>query len=193
MFLQIAGLISALLAMITTVAIGFLLEPLQKSVLSALVVVNLKGMLMQMREIPYLWRKDRPDCNGFFCVGPGAGDVSEDEWNTEELDQPTNFEDLPVQINWNAELPVTIQVPKIDLHSIILDFGAVSFVDISALKGLKAKHPDCHEELKPAKVCTFTNYIWLQYTLLLDTEHKIESEKDNMGKFNSLLSNISNE
>ncbi|MGH0150461.1 UNVERIFIED_CONTAM: hypothetical protein FKN15_053145 [Acipenser sinensis] len=199
------------------------------SVLSALVVVNLKGMLMQMREIPYLWRKDRPDCvvwlvtfiasvflgldlglavglgiefvtvvfrtqfprcsvlanikgtdvyrdrkdyisvgfnplrilrkrnkalrkikkllkkgglqitsNGFFYVGPGAGDVSEDEGNIEELDQPTNFEDLPVQINWNAELPATIQVPKIDLHSIILDFGAVSFVDISALKGLKA-------------------------------------------------------
>ncbi|XP_033889498.1 chloride anion exchanger-like [Acipenser ruthenus] len=324
---QIAGLISALLAMITTVAIGFLLEPLQKSVLGALVVVNLKGMLMQMREIPYLWRKDRPDCvvwlvtfiasvflgldlglavglgielvtvvfrtqfprcsvlanikgtdvyrdrkdyvsiyepegvkifrcpspiffanieffrekliaavgfnplrvlrkrnkalrkikkllkkgelqitsKGFFCVGPGAGDVSEDEGNIEELDQPINFEDLPVQINWNAELPATIQVPKIDLHSIILDFGAVSFVDISALKGLKAslkeliridvevyivgcdcnvlekleqcsffddeikssifylthhdamlhilqKHPDCHEELKPAKV-----------------------------------------
>ncbi|XP_041112186.1 chloride anion exchanger-like [Polyodon spathula] len=323
---QIAGLISALLAMVTTVAIGFLLEPLQKSVLGALVVVNLKGMLMQMREIPYLWRKDRPDCvvwvvtfiaavflgldlglaaglgielvtvvfrtqfprcsvlanikgtdvyrdrkdyvsiyepegvkifrcpspiffanieffrekliaavgfnpmrvlrkrnkalrkikkllkkgelqitsKGFFCVGPGAGDVSEDEGTIEELDQPTNFEDLPVQINWNAELPAIIQVPKIDLHSVILDFGAVSFVDISALKGLKAslkeliridvdvyivgcdcnvlekleqcsffddeiktsifylthhdamlhilqKHPDCQEELKPAK------------------------------------------
>ncbi|XP_041112241.1 chloride anion exchanger-like [Polyodon spathula] len=231
---QIAGAISAFLAMITTVAIGFLLEPLQKSVLGALVVVNLKGMLMQMREIPYLWRKDRPDCVvwvGTFIaavflgldLGLAAGlgielvtvvfrtqfprcsvlanikgtDVYRDRkdyvsiftgsgnffanieffrekliaavgfnpmrvlrkrnkalrkikkllkkgelqitsGNIEELDQPTNFEDFPVQINWNAELPAFIQVPKIDLHSIILDFGAVSFMDISALKGLKA-------------------------------------------------------
>lgn len=33
-----------------------------QSVLGALVIVNLKGMLMQFREIPYLWRKDTPDC-----------------------------------------------------------------------------------------------------------------------------------
>ncbi|MGH0128621.1 UNVERIFIED_CONTAM: hypothetical protein FKN15_058450 [Acipenser sinensis] len=93
-----------------------------------------------LRKIKKLLKKGglQITSNGFFCVGPGAGDVSEDEGNIEELDQPTNFEDLPVQINWNAELPATIQVPKIDLHSVILDFGAVSFVDISALKGLKA-------------------------------------------------------
>lgn len=33
-----------------------------QSVLGALVIVNLKGMLMQFREIPYLWRRDKPDC-----------------------------------------------------------------------------------------------------------------------------------
>ena len=36
-----------------------------QSVLGALVIVNLKGMLMQFQEIPYLWRKDRPD---FVCA-----------------------------------------------------------------------------------------------------------------------------
>lgn len=35
-----------------------------QSVLGALVIVNLKGMLMQFREIPYLWRKDKPEFVG---------------------------------------------------------------------------------------------------------------------------------
>ncbi|KAG7456245.1 hypothetical protein MATL_G00249710 [Megalops atlanticus] len=256
---QIAGLISAMMAMIVTVAIGFLLEPLPKSVLGALVIVNLKGMLMQFREIPYLWRKDRPDCvvwivtciaaillgldlglavglgvelltvvfrtqfprcsvlanikgtdiyrdrkdylsiyepegvkifripspiffanieffrgklvesvgfnplrvlrkrnkalrkirkllkngvlqiteKGLMQTVSGPIEESEDESNMEDLDQPTNFQDLPIQVNWNAELPAGICVPKVDVHSIILDFAAVSFLDISALKGLK--------------------------------------------------------
>uniref|UniRef100_A0A3Q2E2W0 Solute carrier family 26 member 3 n=1 Tax=Cyprinodon variegatus TaxID=28743 RepID=A0A3Q2E2W0_CYPVA len=58
---QTAGLISAIIVMIVTLALGFLLAPLPKSVLGALVIVNLKGMLMQLREIPYLWRRDKPD------------------------------------------------------------------------------------------------------------------------------------
>ncbi|TWW65008.1 Chloride anion exchanger, partial [Takifugu flavidus] len=59
---QIAGVLSALIVMIVTLAIGFLLDPLPKSVLGAVVIVNLKGMLMQVREIPYLWKRDKPDC-----------------------------------------------------------------------------------------------------------------------------------
>lgn len=62
---------------------------------------------------------------------------SEDEGTMEELDQPTDFKDLPARIDWNAELPGNIIVPRVDLHSLILDFAAVSFLDISALKGLK--------------------------------------------------------
>ncbi|KAJ8386682.1 hypothetical protein AAFF_G00167980 [Aldrovandia affinis] len=229
-----------------------------QSVLGALVIINLKGMLMQFREIPYLWRKDRPDCvvwivtciaaillgldlglavgvgvelltvvfrtqfprccvlanitgteiyrdhKDYFCiyepegvkifripspiffanieffrgklvesvgfnplrilrkknkalrkikkllkngqlqitekglVNTGSAPIeSEDESNMEDLDKPINFQDLPVQVNWNAELPANICVPKVDVHSVILDFAAVSFLDISALKGLK--------------------------------------------------------
>uniref|UniRef100_A0A8C7E0Z8 Solute carrier family 26 member 3 n=1 Tax=Oncorhynchus kisutch TaxID=8019 RepID=A0A8C7E0Z8_ONCKI len=248
---QIAGLLSALIVMVVTLAIGFLLEPLPKSVLGAVVIVNLKGMLMQIREVPYLWRRDRPDCvvwvvtclasillgldlglavglgielltvvfraqlgcvytwSLFYCLyisfqiyepegvkifripspiffanidffrgklvgfnplrvlrkrnkalrtirkllkkgelqmtskgllltSSGPIEESEDESNMEELDQPTDFKDLPVQVNWNSELPANIQVPRVDVHSLILDFSAVSFLDISALKGLKA-------------------------------------------------------
>lgn len=57
--------------------------------------------------------------------------------NMEKLDLSPDVKGLPFQINWNAEFPDNISVPKVDLHSLILDFSAVSFLDISALKGLK--------------------------------------------------------
>uniref|UniRef100_A0A674NAS4 Solute carrier family 26 member 3 n=1 Tax=Takifugu rubripes TaxID=31033 RepID=A0A674NAS4_TAKRU len=259
---QVAGLISAMMAMIVTLALGFLLEPLPRSVLGALVIVNLKGMLMQFREIPYLWRKDTPDCVVWvatclsacllgldlgLAVGLGVElltvifrtqfprccllaniqgtnlyrdrkdythifepkgvkifkipsplffanieffkeklreavgfnplkilkkrnkalrkvrnlakksnyDITEvrcyttrlpsnglwdlistnDECSkaTEELDELSNVEVIPSK--WN--LPASISFPRVDLHSLILDFSTVSFVDISAVKGLK--------------------------------------------------------
>ncbi|XP_034382703.1 chloride anion exchanger-like [Cyclopterus lumpus] len=254
---QIAGLISAMMAMIVTVALGFLLEPLPTSVLGALVIVNLKGMLMQFREIPYLWRRDKPDCvvwvgtflgaallgldlglavglgvnlltvvfrtqfprcsvlanipgtdlykdrkdymhisepNGvlifripsplFFAnieffrdklveaIGfnplrvlrkrnkalrkikkllqktedgvteKGLGEsfrqtTDESRMDVKELDQPSDLSGLPFRMDWRAGLPADVSVPRVDLHSLILDFSAVSFLDISALKGLK--------------------------------------------------------
>lgn len=75
---------------------------------------------------------------GLLLTSFGPIEESEDESNMEDLDQPTDFKDLPVQVNWNSELPANIQVPRVDVHSLILDFSAVSFLDISALKGLKA-------------------------------------------------------
>ncbi|XP_044534980.1 chloride anion exchanger [Gracilinanus agilis] len=59
---QIAGLVSSVIVLIVMLAIGFLLEPIQKSVLAALALGNLKGMLMQFKEVPILWRKDKYDC-----------------------------------------------------------------------------------------------------------------------------------
>ncbi|KAM9077024.1 chloride anion exchanger [Megaptera novaeangliae] len=258
---QIAGLLSAVIVLIVILAIGFLLEPLQKSVLAALALGNLKGMLMQFTEIRRLWRKDKYDCliwvmtfifavvlglglglaasvafqlltivfrtqfpkcstlanvgrsniyknrkdysemyepdgvkifrcpspiyfanisffkqklidavgfsplrilhkrnkalkkirklqkkgllqvtqKGYICTVNGFKDSDEelDNDNIEELDQPINTTDLPFQIDWNADLPVNIVVPKINLHSLILDFSAVSFLDISSMRGLK--------------------------------------------------------
>ncbi|XP_051543895.1 solute carrier family 26 member 3 [Myxocyprinus asiaticus] len=256
---QIAGILSAMMVLIVIVAVGFLLEPLPRSVLGALVIVNLKGMLMQVKELPFLWKNDRPDfvtwvvtfvatiilgldlglavgivvelftvvcraqfprcsllanitgtdiyrdrkdylsiyepdgvkifkipspiffgnidffrdnlvkavgfsplsvlkkrnkalrkirkmlCNGELDVSdrglqirhqPSA-ENSEDESNLEGLDQPTDFSDLSIQVNWNAELPANICVPPVNIHSLVLDFSAVSFLDISALNGLK--------------------------------------------------------
>uniref|UniRef100_A0A3B3YXK9 STAS domain-containing protein n=1 Tax=Poecilia mexicana TaxID=48701 RepID=A0A3B3YXK9_9TELE len=245
---QIAGLLSAVIVMIVTLAIGYLLEPLPKSVLGAVVIINLKGMLMQFNEIPYLWRRDRPDCVVWMvtcgaaillgldlglAVGLGVElicvvlrvqfprcsvlaniegteiykdrkdyiSINEPEgvkifripspiffanmdffrnklvealgfnplrvlkkrnkalilvllcWflnttngslvdpledsDNEELDKPIDFKDLPIRIDWNAELPANMVVPRVDIHSLVLDFAAVSFLDISGLKGLK--------------------------------------------------------
>ncbi|KAM3924380.1 chloride anion exchanger-like [Leptodactylus fuscus] len=259
---QVAGIISGLLVLIVTLAIGYLLEPLPKSVLAAIICVNLKGMLMKFNEIPVLFRRDKYDClvwvltfiasvilgldlglavgvgielltvvfrvqfpkftvianiektdiyrnrkdysdicepkglKIFRCPSPiffanstffkdkliaaagfnplwvlrkrnkalrkikklvkkgelhvtKKGDIctaydyidsdNEDELDNnriEELDQPINTNNLPIAIDWNADLP-NIHVPKIELHSLILDFGAVSFIDMSGLKALK--------------------------------------------------------
>ncbi|KAK2832302.1 hypothetical protein Q7C36_015764 [Tachysurus vachellii] len=256
---QIASLISAIIVLIVTVGIGFLLEPLPRSVLGALVIVNLKGMLMQFRELPSIWKTDKADfiiwvvtcaasiilsldlglavglgvelltvvfraqfprCSvlaniigtdlyrdrkdytsiheppgvkifripspiffanieffrnkamqavgfsplrvlrkrnkalrmirkmlrngelqisprGFEPIGCSNNEMSEDESNLEGLDQPVDFSDLPIQVNWRAQLPANISVPQVDIHSLILDFSAVSFLDLSALKGFK--------------------------------------------------------
>ncbi|KAM3833265.1 chloride anion exchanger [Vipera latastei] len=255
---QIAGLLSAIIVMIAILAIGYLLESLQKSVLAALVLGNLKGMLMQFTEIGILWKKDKCDClvwivtflaalllgldlglaaglgfelltvvfrvqfpkctllanvgrndiyrnrkdypdiyepegvkvfrcpspiffanvdffkekltaavgfkplrvlqkrnkalrkmkkmlkkgelqetpKGFLCTVTNATDSDEelDNNRVEELNQPINMKDFPVQINWNASLPPNISVPRIDIHSVILDFSAVSFLDVSAMR-----------------------------------------------------------
>ncbi|XP_069318046.1 chloride anion exchanger [Eulemur rufifrons] len=258
---QIAGLISIVVVLIVIVGVGFLLEPLQKSVLAALALGNLKGMLMQFAEIGRLWKKDKYDCliwvvtfifaivlglglglaasvafqlltivfrtqfpkcttlanvgrsniyknrkdyfdmyepegvkifrcpspiyfanirffrqklldavgfsplrvlrkrnkavkkirklqkqgllqvtpKGVICTIDTIKDSDEelDNNHIEELDQPINTADLPFQIDWNGDLPVNINVPRISLHSLILDFSAVSFLDVSSMRGLK--------------------------------------------------------
>ncbi|XP_009634361.1 chloride anion exchanger [Egretta garzetta] len=258
---QIAGIISAIIVLIVILAIGFLLAPLQKSVLASLALGNLKGMLMQFKEVGILWRKDKYDCviwvvtflaavflgldiglaaavafqlltvvirsqipsctvlanvgrsniyrnrkdytdiyepegvkifkcsspiffanieffreklitavgfnplrvlrkrnkalrkirkmlkkgelqvtpKGLICMANHTHESDEELDNNriEELDQPTNMTDLPIQINWGADLPRDITVPRVDIHSIILDFSAVSFLDFSAMRVLQ--------------------------------------------------------
>ncbi|XP_061323423.1 chloride anion exchanger isoform X1 [Pezoporus flaviventris] len=258
---QIAGIISAAIVLIVILAIGFLLAPLQKSVLASLALGNLKGMLMQFKEIGILWRKDKYDCviwvvtflaaiflgldiglatavafqlltvvirsqipsctvlanvgrsniyrnrkdykdiyepegvkifkcaspiffanteffreklitavgfnpqrilrkrnkalrkvrkmlkkgelqvtpKGLICMANHTHESDEELDNNkiEELDQPTSMTDLPIQINWGADLPPSITMPRVDIHSIILDFSSVSFIDFSAMRVLQ--------------------------------------------------------
>uniref|UniRef100_A0A8C9MUE6 Solute carrier family 26 member 3 n=1 Tax=Serinus canaria TaxID=9135 RepID=A0A8C9MUE6_SERCA len=258
---QIAGIISSVIVLLVILAIGFLLAPLQKSVLASLALGNLKGMLMQFKEISILWRKDKCDCviwvvtflaaiflgldiglaaavafqlltvvirsqfpsctvlanvgrsniyrnrkdytdiyepegvkifrcsspiffanieffreklitavgfnplrvlrkrnkalrkirkmlkkgelqvtpKGLICMANPTYESEEELDNNriEELDQPTIMTDLPIQINWGTDLPPGISVPQVNLHSIILDFSSVSFLDFSAMTILR--------------------------------------------------------
>uniref|UniRef100_A0A8D2QBV5 Solute carrier family 26 member 3 n=1 Tax=Zonotrichia albicollis TaxID=44394 RepID=A0A8D2QBV5_ZONAL len=257
---QIAGIISSVIVLVVILAIGFLLAPLQKSVLASLALGNLKGMLMQFKEIGILWRKDKYDCviwvvtflsaiflgldiglaaavafqlltvvirsqipsctvlanvgrsniyrnrkdytdiyepegvkifrcsspiffanieffreklitvgfnplrvlrkrnkalrkirkmlkkgelqvtpKGLICMANPTYESEEELDNNkiEELDQPTIMTDLPIRINWSTDLPPGITVPQVNIHSIILDFSSVSFLDFSAMTVLR--------------------------------------------------------
>ncbi|XP_031688586.1 pendrin-like [Oncorhynchus kisutch] len=205
---QMAGIISAVMVMIVILALGHLLEPLQKSVLAAIVIANLKGMFMQVTEVPTLWRQNRADCFiwlatclasvvsgldvglpagllfemgtvlvGFDSVrvfkkrnkalkkihklikkgklratetgevvsevslgvekkgfeserdsGRESGQVEDGDWPVPEVE---------VRVDWAMELSVRVSVPKVQLHSLVLDFSAVSFLDMVAVKSLR--------------------------------------------------------
>ncbi|XP_065597642.1 pendrin [Cyrtonyx montezumae] len=257
---QVAGIISAGIVLIAIVALGKLLEPLQKSVLAAVVIANLKGMFMQVFDVPRLWRQNKVDAMiwVFTCIAsiilgldlgllagllfglltvvlrvqfpswggfgniPGTdiykkvkdyknavepegvkilkfsspifyanidglksslkstvgfdavkvynkrlkalrkiqklikkgklkatknGIISEPGISNEAFEtdeEPEDNEDLQVptkeveiQVDWNSELPVKVNIPKVPIHSLILDFGAVTFLDIVAVRAIK--------------------------------------------------------
>ncbi|ELU06319.1 hypothetical protein CAPTEDRAFT_122476 [Capitella teleta] len=58
---QIAGLVAALLMLIVLVALAGLFEALPSCVLAAIIVVALKGMFLQMKDIPKLWGISKTD------------------------------------------------------------------------------------------------------------------------------------
>ncbi|KAJ8370453.1 hypothetical protein SKAU_G00104810 [Synaphobranchus kaupii] len=59
---QFASLCVMLVVMVTMLALGAYLQPLPKSVLGALIAVNLKNTLMQISDPYFLWKKNRLDC-----------------------------------------------------------------------------------------------------------------------------------
>ncbi|KAL1249673.1 hypothetical protein QQF64_020678 [Cirrhinus molitorella] len=58
---QVAGMVSAVIVLITLLKLGPLFEKLPTAVLSTIVFVNLKGMFMQFQDIPALWKSNRVD------------------------------------------------------------------------------------------------------------------------------------
>uniref|UniRef100_A0A5F8H0P0 Solute carrier family 26 member 5 n=1 Tax=Monodelphis domestica TaxID=13616 RepID=A0A5F8H0P0_MONDO len=56
---QLAGCLASLLILLVILAIGFLFESLPQAVLSAIVIVNLKGMFMQFSDLPFFWRTSK--------------------------------------------------------------------------------------------------------------------------------------
>ncbi|KAL2295318.1 hypothetical protein Nmel_017730 [Mimus melanotis] len=67
--LQVASFFVALVVMVTMLSLGIYLEPLPKSVLGALIAVNLKNSLKQLADPFYLWKKSKLDCVSAGVVG----------------------------------------------------------------------------------------------------------------------------
>ncbi|XP_054464699.1 solute carrier family 26 member 9-like [Anoplopoma fimbria] len=60
---QFASLCVMLVVMVTMLALGAFLKPLPKSVLGALIAVNLKNTILQLSDPYYLWKKSKLDCS----------------------------------------------------------------------------------------------------------------------------------
>lgn len=58
---QVAGVVSCLVILIIILKAGELFKTLPKAILASVVIVNLKGIFKQFRDIPLLWRTNRID------------------------------------------------------------------------------------------------------------------------------------
>uniref|UniRef100_A0A803VBV5 Solute carrier family 26 member 6 n=1 Tax=Ficedula albicollis TaxID=59894 RepID=A0A803VBV5_FICAL len=58
---QVAGVIASLVILVTILKIGELFRDLPKAILAAIIIVNLKGMFKQFRDLSTLWKSNRVD------------------------------------------------------------------------------------------------------------------------------------
>uniref|UniRef100_A0A669P0J9 Solute carrier family 26 member 6 n=1 Tax=Phasianus colchicus TaxID=9054 RepID=A0A669P0J9_PHACC len=58
---QVAGVISSLVILVTILKIGELFHDLPKAILSAIIIINLKGMFKQFTDLRTLWKSNRVD------------------------------------------------------------------------------------------------------------------------------------
>ncbi|KAG9345700.1 hypothetical protein JZ751_008844 [Albula glossodonta] len=141
---QVAGMVSAAMVLIVITALGNLLEPLQKPVLAAIVMVNLKGMFVQAADVPMLWRQSRADCvtNTRCTATQQTALLSISRHNNGAVSAVSlavdnqGFE-CQRNLRQNSELWTRLPVPKVHIHSPVLGFSAVSFLDVQAAKSLK--------------------------------------------------------
>ncbi|XP_068596741.1 sulfate transporter [Brachionichthys hirsutus] len=60
---QVSGLVSALIMLLVLLVIAPLFHSLQKCVLAAIIVVNLRGALEKFKDVPHMWRVNRIDAS----------------------------------------------------------------------------------------------------------------------------------
>ncbi|KAK2851498.1 hypothetical protein Q5P01_007774 [Channa striata] len=69
---QVVGIISSIIMLIAILKVGSLFQDLPKAALAAIVLVNLKGMFMQLVDIPFLWRTNKVDLMVWMVTFIGA-------------------------------------------------------------------------------------------------------------------------
>ncbi|XP_027661362.1 solute carrier family 26 member 6 [Falco rusticolus] len=58
---QVAGVIASLVILVTILKVGELFRDLPKAILSAIIIINLKGMFKQFNDLCMLWKSNRVD------------------------------------------------------------------------------------------------------------------------------------
>ncbi|XP_026516676.1 pendrin-like, partial [Terrapene carolina triunguis] len=70
-----------------------------------------------------------------------SGTTNEAFESDEDLDDPEDLKiptkEVEIQVDWNSELPVKVNVPRVPIHSLIFDFGGVSFLDVVAVRTMR--------------------------------------------------------
>lgn len=81
-----------------------------------------------------------PSQNGLVPVASlGVENQAFEKEQVPELDEGASQPDseVKVQVDWTSELPVSVSVPTVHIHSLVVDFSSVSFLDVVAAKSLK--------------------------------------------------------
>uniref|UniRef100_A0A803V8S1 Solute carrier family 26 member 4 n=1 Tax=Ficedula albicollis TaxID=59894 RepID=A0A803V8S1_FICAL len=96
--------------------------------------------LKALRKIQKLIKKGKLKAtkNGIISepgINNEAFETDEEPEDNQDLQVPTK--EVEIQVDWNSELPVKVNIPKVPIHSLILDFGAVTFLDIVAVRSIK--------------------------------------------------------
>lgn len=109
------------------------------------VFVNLSAMLFKNKlyhqpefmtphsGLFHIWR---PIQDGLVPVASLGVENKAFEKELEEVASQPDSE-VKVEVDWTSELPVSVSVPRVHIHSLVVDFSAVSFLDVVAAKSLK--------------------------------------------------------
>ncbi|ETE59365.1 Pendrin, partial [Ophiophagus hannah] len=96
--------------------------------------------LKALRKIQKLIKKGKLKAtkNGIISDSGTVNEGFESDDDPEDpVDPDIPTKEMEIQVDWNSELPVKVNVPQVPLHSLIFDFGAVSFMDVVAVRVMK--------------------------------------------------------
>ncbi|NXS02979.1 S26A4 protein, partial [Oxylabes madagascariensis] len=138
----LAGLLFGLLTVVLRVQLQYYYSMLHIPITFSLIAyTRLYGCKRRARESMKIRKKNCVSglFNGIISE-PGINNEAfetdeEPEDNNQDLQVPTK--EVEIQVDWNSELPVKVNIPKVPIHSLILDFGAVTFLDIVAVRSIK--------------------------------------------------------